>query len=196
MTRATTVLCFIIFSVITLCAKDSVTLTKGNLQPLQNRNSTVCTNFDFSNVKGVDGMDFDAYLDSIDISRDAFRNIVEKGFDSYFNKWQDENPGSTIIRNCADADYEIDIRVTEFVIAPAWSDDYNRLSGTGVVTDRATGSTIAVLTITDHYGTRMGIPLNGQKTIGTLFNDLAEEICKRIKKAIRHTENSQTNIKF
>ena len=69
MTRATTVLCFIIFSVITLCAKDSVTLTKGNLQPLQNRNSTVCTNFDFSNVKGVDGMDFDAYLDSIDISR-------------------------------------------------------------------------------------------------------------------------------
>ena len=196
MTRATTVLCFIIFSVITLCGKDSVTLTKGNLQPLQNRNSTVCTNFDFSNVKGVDGMDFDAYLDSIDISRDAFRNIVEKGFDSYFNKWQDENPGSTIIRNCADADYEIDIRVTEFVIAPAWSDDYNRLSGKGVVTDRATGSTIAVLTITDHYGTRMGIPLNGQKTIGTLFNDLAEEICKRIKKAVRRTENSQTNIKF
>ena len=173
-----------------------MTLTKGNLQPLQNRNSTVCTNFDFSNVKGVDGMDFDAYLDSIDISRDAFRNIVENGFDSYFNKWQDENPGSTIIRNCADADYEIDIRVTEFVIAPAWSDDYNRLSGTGVVTDRATGSTIAVLTITDHYGTRMGIPLNGQKTIGTLFNDLAEEICKRIKKAVRRTENSQTNIKF
>ena len=46
------------------------------------------------------------------------------------------------------------------------------------------------------YGTRMGIPLNGQKTIGTLFNDLAEEICKRIKKAVRRTENSQTNIKF
>lgn len=196
MTRATTLFCFIIVSVIALCAKDSVTLTKGNLQPLQNRNSTVCTNFDFSEVKGKDSMDFDAYLDSIEISRDTFRNMVEKGFDSYFNKWQDENPGATIIRNCADADYEIDIKVTEFVIAPAWSDDYNRLSGTGTVTDRATGSTIAVLTITDHYGTRMGIPLNGQKTIGTLFNDLAEEICKRIKKAVRRTEDSQSNIRF
>ena len=173
----------VVMVVMTAAADNPLRLKAGSLKPLKDAGQTISCTIDFSKTKG-NRKPLDQYLtEDYGSSRRDFNEQVPTMEKWFTDRWNDDiKKGPKYTKN-ADAPFHMVVEVRTLQLGSRNGLGASSFSGYVNFYRKGEAEPFAVVEVLKQQGTQFGTPLPGYLGLNQAFSDLAEFLCKLIKRA-------------
>ena len=176
-------LMMVVMVVMTAAADNPLRVKSGSLKPLKDAGQTISCTFDFTKTN-ANQKPLNEYLaDDYGSSRRDFDSEVPTMVQWFAERWDDDiKKGPKYTKN-ADAPFHMVVEVRTLQLGSRNGLGASSFSGYVNFYRKGEAEPFAVVEVLKQQGTQFGTPLPGYLGLNQAFSDLAEFLCKLIKRA-------------